>query len=576
MKKLFFSIFVLCMGMCAMAQSSIYVCEKGGKFTEYLIENLDSISFKKPTIGTENGYTWVDLGLSVRWATMNVGATNPEDYGNYYAWGEITTKTTYNWSNYKYGSYNTLTKYCNDAKYGNESFTDELTTLKAADDAATQKWGGNWRIPTIDEWNELLKNCDWKWTNNYNSTGMAGYIVSSKTNDNSIFLPAADYIDGSELSKAGSRGEYWSSSLSTSYPGYARILFFLDSDYQSSFSYRYAGLPIRPVSKEGEVIAPCYSVSIAEIENGTVSVNSTLAQAGETVTLKITPNTGYKLKSLSVVCGEKEVEVTNNTFVMPAGEVKITASFVALSFSVSAEKKVKFAHGNLQYTQSTSTWSIAENQYDLIGSANMMNIFKLADKIDLFGWSGSSASAKWGISTSKDCEEYSGDFVDWGKNIDDGNTWRTLTNDEWEYLLNTRTNASERKGIVRINLNDDGSQYVNGLILLPDSWTDVGDVTIKCGFASEDSEQAYADYQTITLADWQKLEVAGAVFLPTAGFRSNVSVGSVQVDGDYWSASAVTNSDLKVYELRFGSNEASLLNIDRIYGCSVRLVQDVE
>ena len=593
MKKLFFLIFALCMGMCAMAQSSIYVCEKGGKFTEYLIENLDSISFKKPTIGTENGYTWVDLGLSVRWATMNVGATNPEDYGNYYAWGEITTKTTYNWSNYKYGSYNTLTKYCNDAKYGNESFTDELTTLKAADDAATQKWGGNWRIPTIDEWNELLKNCDWKWTNNYNSTGMAGYIVSSKTNDNSIFLPAADYIDGSELSKAGSRGEYWSSSLSTSYPGYAQILFFLDSDYQSSFSYRYAGLPIRPVSKVGEVIAPCYSVSLAETENGTISVSATLVQAGETVTIKITPSSGYKLKSFSVMCGGKEVEVTNNSFVMPEGEVKITASFVALSFSVSADKKVKFAPGNLQYTQSTQStkkWGFAENQYDVIGADNVTGGTTLYDatygysnsgtaladkKIDLFGWSANNTTAPWGISISTSNDDYSGDFVDWGKNIGDGNTWRTLSTDEWDYLFYTRTDASSKYGVAHINLNADGSQYTNGIIVLPDSWTCPSGITFKSGVADNYGEQYYADYQTFTLPQWQQLEQAGAVFLPAAGFRSGTSVSDVQNDGSYWSSTAYL-TDIAYY-VYFRSDKLNPQDdFDRNYGRAVRLVQDVE
>ena len=89
MKKLFFSIFALCMGMCAMAQSTIYVYQKDGNTCEIAVSNLDSISFTKPTTGTENGYKWIDLGLSVRWASMNVGATVPEEYGNYYAWGEI-------------------------------------------------------------------------------------------------------------------------------------------------------------------------------------------------------------------------------------------------------------------------------------------------------------------------------------------------------------------------------------------------------------------------------------------------------------------------------------------------------
>ncbi len=260
MKKLFFLLAALCMGMCAMAQSSVYVHEKGGKCTEFLIENLDSISFTKGTAvisstavisGTENGYDYVDLGLpsGLKWATCNVGATNPEDYGNYYAWCEITTKTTYDWSTYKYanGSYTTLTKYCDSSSYGT---VDNKTTLEAADDVATQNWGGNWRIPTIDEWEELLKNCDWKWTDNYNSTSMAGYIVSSKTNDNSIFLPAAGYHSYDELGNAGSDGYYWSSSLYTGAPYYARRVYFYSDDYHNTLgNYRNCGQSVRPVVK---------------------------------------------------------------------------------------------------------------------------------------------------------------------------------------------------------------------------------------------------------------------------------------------------------------------------------------
>ena len=572
MKKLFFSIFALCMGMCAMAQSSIYVCEKGGKFTEYLIENLDSISFKKPTIGTENGYTWVDLGLSVRWASMNVGATAPEEYGNYYAWGEIATKTTYDWSTYKYanGSYTTLTKYCSDANYGKDGFTDELTTLKAADDAASQIWGGNWRMPTKDEWQELIDNCDWTWAT---LNGVNGFEVKA-TNGNSIFLPAAGCRYRGVLYDAGSNGSYWSSSLDTDGPGRAQYVDF-DSDDHGAGNYgRGYGQSVRAVSKVGEVIAPCYSVSIAEIENGTVSASTTLAQAGETVTLKITPSSGYKLKSLSVVCGEKEVEVTDNSFIMPEGEVKITASFVALSFSVSAEKKVKFAPGNLQYTQSTKKWGFAENQYDVIGGANIKNGV-LADTIDLFGWSANNTTAQWGISTSTTASDYSGDVVDWGKNIGDGNTWRTLSKDEWYYLFSTRTDASSKYGVARINLNDDGSKYMNGLIVLPDSWTCPSGITFKSGVADNHGVQYYADYQTFTLSQWKQLEQAGAVFLPAAGYRPGSSVLSVQSVGYYWSSTA--SGTVYAYYIGFlGDYLYPQITLNRNYGQAVRLVQDVE
>lgn len=207
---------------------------------------------------------------------------------------------------------------------------------------------------------------------------------------------------------------------------------------------------------------------------------------------------------------------------------------LAGAFSVSADKQVRFSRGNLQYTQSTQTWSFAEHQYDMIGDANV-NGSGLADIIDLFGWSGSTATAKWGIGTSYSNSDYSGNFVDWGKNIGDGNTWYTLTNDEWYYLRWNRANANDLVGVARIALNADSTEYANGLILLPDTWTCPAGVTFKSGFSDTLSVQAYADYQTLTLADWQKLEAAGAVFLPASGNRNGSNVNNVQNNGNYWS-----------------------------------------
>ena len=112
--------------------------------------------------GILNGHEWVDLGLpsGTLWAACNVGATTPEGFGDYFAWGETTQKTTYDWNTYKYcmGNYNTLTKYCSDSSYGYNGFTDTLTMLQVMDDAATVNWGNDWRTPTYDEWIELFEN----------------------------------------------------------------------------------------------------------------------------------------------------------------------------------------------------------------------------------------------------------------------------------------------------------------------------------------------------------------------------------------------------------------------------------
>ena len=201
----------------------------------------DEVSFttKEEVMATPE---YVDLGLSVKWATFNVGATKPEDYGDYFAWGETEPKSTYSWSNYKWcrGSETTLTKYCNHSGYGT---VDNKTTLELSDDVAAVNWGGKWRMPTDAELTELREQCTWTWTT---QSGVNGYKVTG-SNGNSIFLPAAGYRGGSSLGDAGSIGKYWSSSLDTDYPSYAYYLFFYSSYVGWSSYNRGYGQSVRPV-----------------------------------------------------------------------------------------------------------------------------------------------------------------------------------------------------------------------------------------------------------------------------------------------------------------------------------------
>ncbi|MBQ4474854.1 MAG: hypothetical protein II935_01545, partial [Bacteroidales bacterium] len=194
-----------------------------------------------------NAHEYVDLGLpsGTKWATCNVGANSPEDYGDYFAWGETSTKNTYSWATYSLcnGSQNTLTKYCNNSSYGNNGFTDALTTLEASDDAATANWGSAWRMPTKEEFDELKNNCTVTWTT---QNGVNGRLFTGP-NGNSIFLPAAGYRGDSSLFNAGSDGDYWSSSLGTDYPRRAWRLRFSSGDYYVNGYSRYCGLSVRPV-----------------------------------------------------------------------------------------------------------------------------------------------------------------------------------------------------------------------------------------------------------------------------------------------------------------------------------------
>ena len=201
--------------------------------------------------GSANGHYWVDLGLpsGTLWATCNIGASSPEDYGNYYAWGETSTKRTYNWGTYKYanGNNDKLTKYCDKSDYGNNGFTDDLTSLQGSDDPATAKWGGGWRTPSKAQWDELLSNTTGKWTT---QNGKTGRLFTSKKNGQSVFLPAAGRRLDSGLYYAGSSGGYWSRSLYTDATYYAWLLYFTSDDRGVSSYGRYDGFSVRPVREK--------------------------------------------------------------------------------------------------------------------------------------------------------------------------------------------------------------------------------------------------------------------------------------------------------------------------------------
>ena len=188
---------------------------------------------------------WVDLGLpsGLLWATRNVGADSPEDYGDYFAWGETSPKSVYNWSTYRYcnGGYDQLTKYCSRSSYGYNGFTDNLTILQSGDDAATANYGG--RTPTMEEWQELMDHTTSRWMT---INGVNGLCFTCSTG-NSLFLPAAGYRWASSLYDDGSYGFYWSSSLSTDYPGYSWYFGF-GSDYQDmDYDYHRNGIAVRAV-----------------------------------------------------------------------------------------------------------------------------------------------------------------------------------------------------------------------------------------------------------------------------------------------------------------------------------------
>lgn len=208
-KKFIISLFTIGMAICGSAQS--------------VSENI-------------GGHDCVDLGLPSgrKWATCNIGANKPTEYGKHFAWGETKQKINYTWVTYKWcenkkvddlGFPQDFTKYVLKNKSGK---VDNKTVLEAADDAATANWGSAWRMPTIEEMQELVENCTWEWTTNYNGTGIAGQIGTSKLNGNTIFLPAAGY----RYDSASLGGGYWSSSLNLDYSDYSLALDFHENDVE--------------------------------------------------------------------------------------------------------------------------------------------------------------------------------------------------------------------------------------------------------------------------------------------------------------------------------------------------------
>ena len=205
-----------------------------------------------PFIGFYEGHEWIDFGLpsGTLWATCNIGADKPEDYGNYYAWGETSTKSSYNWSTYQYANGTSLddpqlTKYCNSASHGYNGFTDNLTVLQPSDDAATANWGNGWKTPTKEQWEELYGNITHTWTT---QNGVYGRLFTLGNGERSLFLPAAGVRHGSSLYYAGSYGVYWSSSLDTGGPSIAwHFYFFSDDTGMNYYDYRYLGRSVRAV-----------------------------------------------------------------------------------------------------------------------------------------------------------------------------------------------------------------------------------------------------------------------------------------------------------------------------------------
>ena len=487
----------------------------------------------------------VDLGLSVMWATCNVGASSPEEYGDYFAWGETEPKTDYSWATYKWSNGNSwLTKYNTDSLYGSVDF---MTALESQDDAARANLGGSWRMPTEVEVEELISNCTITPVEDYNGSGVNGCVITSNVSgytDKYIFLPFAGGRDNDVILGIGQGCFCWSSCSTASYPGAlgnaAALVIGVENDTKivwCSGYYRYYGFSVRPVY--GEFI-PVASVSL---EPSTLEL-----KVGESYTLSVTisPSNATE-KTIRLSSSDESVAVVDaNGLVYAAGTG--TATITAYGSSgVSAE--------------CTVTVGV---------EAVPLSVPDDVEAVDL----GLPSGLKWAtcnVGASKP-EQY-GAYFAWGETEPKSNySWST-----YKYELGTGYQGPFSKYVT----NSSYGTVDNNTVLDPED--DAAHVN-WCG-----------TWRMPTLVEWQELfdnctwtstsengvngrKVTGpngnSIFLPAAGSRSSTNLNDAGSYGYYWSSSLNTDYSDRACLVGFSSDNFKwgYSYDDRYYGFSVRPV----
>ena len=465
-----------------------------------------------------SAHDYVDLGLpsGTLWATCNVGADTPEGRGDYFAWGETHPKDYYSWETYKYcnGSHSSLTKYCCNYSYGNNGFTDDLTTLLPYDDAATTNWGPDWRMPTKEEWEELYNNTTSTWTIQNDVRGR----LFTASNGNSIFLPVGGYRSYGNFSNA-IYGYYWSSSLSGD-PSCAWQFFFHSGDYfmNNEFCYRNYGQPVRAVRSSEQVIVP----------TGAIEGKFTINSDGDQVYFSQ---------------GNLQYQANTNTWRFATNQYDYVGSDNSHIFFNYSGWIDLFGWG-------TSGWDNGNTYYQPWSYNNYHGgYYGPSGQYDL---TGSYANSDWGVYNP----------ISNGGN--QSNLWRTLTKAEWMYLLQTRTTST---GIRYAKAQVLG---VNGMLLLPDDWSEE-----IYSLNNTNTHTASFTSNVISVMQWPMLERAGVVFLPAAGIRNMREVSEVGTCGYYWSttSASISYNALGIY---FNDSQHGQNNTGRFFGSSVRLVHDIE
>ena len=463
-------------------------------------------------------HTYIDLGLpsGTLWATCNVGANAPEEYGDYFAWGETQTKDDYSWSTYQYcnGGMYTLTKYCTNYEFGYNYFEDNLTTLLPEDDAATANWGAGWRMPTQEEWQELLDNTTCTWTT---QNGVNGRLFTA-SNGNRLFLPAAGCYLGSSLDYVSSNGYYWSRSLYLMSDPWVAMHLYND---HVGYNERPYGQSVRPVRSASYIINAIPNHSESGVIEG---VGSFLY--GETCTLTATPNEGYIFVNWTENGIQVSAEATYSFIV--SGNRDLVANFAISGADTYID--LGLPSGTLW-----ATCNVGANAPEEYG--------------DYFAWGETQPKDNYNWNTYQHCNGSYNTLTkyctnaDWGYNgftdnlttllhEDDaatanwGSDWRMPTKEEWQELYQNTTHT----------------------------WTTQNGVYGRLFTASN----------------------GNSLFLPAAGSRHGASLDDAGTGGYFWSSSLLTENPGSAWYLGFGSGYCFMHNYDRDYGRSVRPVRSAQ
>lgn len=499
------------------------------------------------TTGIENGHAYVDLGLSVLWATCNIGATTPEEYGHYFAWGETEPKTQYTWTNYKWceGTDETLTKYCTNADYG---IVDNLTLLEPEDDAATVNWGGNWRTPTYSEVVELKDQCTWVWTI---QNGVKGHKVTSNINGNSIFLPAAGYKSSKTLYYSENKGYYQSSSSVPHSTKTAYHIHFKSSYISISNNNRYISYPNRPVCNEVQVKKP----SVTTYQPNQVAETSAIISG------RVTNNGGANIIEHGVVYGtSKYPTIKNNKVLSTDGLSEFYCHLTGL------------LPDTIYYARAFAT-NKAGTSYGSQVSFRTMNseVSQPSGSENGYGYVDIGLSVKWATcNIGSTTPEGYGDYYAWGEKTPKNQyDWTT-------YLYCNPTDTMLTKYCVELKHG-----YVDNRVTL-ESRDDIA--TQLGGKWRMPTDEEWTELRTQCTWYWlNKNNINGykivgkngnSIFLPAAGYKFSNLTYDEGTDGSYWSASLYTDLSLYAHSILFNSKYIYRQYNGRFCGLSIRPVYE--